>query len=207
MCTHRHPDLWDYDWISAISASFRSAPAQAPEPDPAHRHRVRSSSRSRATETFLRSETVSSTYSWKTLPLFFFRSSCFACCLEARSLCFTGGSVVPSSLCHPWERACVFMGRMLCPYDPRVNSAVIVRSKSWHQSGGESCLFSQRVWSGWDDWRQTSHLIGSHTMREKSTCYDVTLCAWFQLSALLACKAGKDSRCVLLLYYKWVHSH
>lgn len=151
---------------------------------------------------FLRSETVSSTYSGKTSPLFiFFRSPCFACCLEVRSLCFTRGSVAPGSSCHPWERTRLFMGRMLCPCDPWVNPAVTVRSKSWHQSGEESCLFSQHVWTGWDDWRQTSHLLGSHTMRAKSKCYDVTLCAWFQLSTLLACK---HSQCVLLLYYQWL---
>ncbi len=55
--------------------------------------------------------------------------ACFACCLEVRSLCFTRGSVAPGSLCHPWERECVFMGRMLCPYDPRVNPAVICAIK------------------------------------------------------------------------------
>lgn len=134
-------DLWEYEWISASCASFRSAPARAPEPDPAHRHRVRSSSRIRATETFLRSETVSSTYSGKNNPLsFFYRSPRFACCLEKSH--FTRGSVAPGSLCHPWQRERLFMCRMLCPADPWVNPAVIMRSKSWHQSGEESCLFS-----------------------------------------------------------------
>lgn len=206
MCMHRHTDLWEYEWICAISASLT-----------VHLLRLQNLTLLTGIEwdhppgAVLRKHSsgvkLSFTYSGKTLPLFFYRSPCFACCLEARSLYFTRGSVAPGSLCPPWERVCLFMGRMLCPCDPWVNPGVIMRSKSWHQSGEESCLFSQHVWSGWDDWRQTSHLLGSHTMREKSKCNDVTLCAWFQLSALLACKAGKDSRCVLLLYYQWAHSH
>lgn len=74
-------------------------------------------------------------------PLFFYRSPCLACCLEEKSH-FTRGSVAPGSLCHPWKRERLFMCRMLCPSDPRVNPAVIMWSKSWHQSGEESCLFS-----------------------------------------------------------------
>lgn len=126
MCTHRHPDLWEYEWISA---SFSSAPAQAPEPDPANRQwdhppgavlRKHSSGVKLCLPPFREKHC---------LYFIFFRSSCFACCLEVRSLCFTRGSVAPGSLCHPWERECVFIGRMLCPYDPRVNPAVICAIK------------------------------------------------------------------------------
>ncbi len=95
---------------------------------------MRSSSRSRASETFLRSETVSSTFSGKTLPLFYFFQKLVQKLVLPAAWRWGPSALLgevwhPGSLCHPWERECVFMGRMLCPYDPRVNPAVICAIK------------------------------------------------------------------------------
>lgn len=124
--------------------------------------RVRSSSRSRATETFLRSETVSSTYSREKQPPLFFLEA-----LVLPAAWRIGPSTWLWEVWHPVLYANrLFMGRMLCPSELWVNTA-IMWSKSWHQSGEESCLFPHCFWSGWYDWRQTSHLLVSHTTREK----------------------------------------
>jgi len=114
----------------------------------------------------------------KNNPLYFF--------IEALALTAAlriGPSTWLREVWHPVLYAThLFMGRMLCPSDPCVNPAMW--SKSWHQSGEESCLFSHCFWWGWYDWRQTSHLLGSHTTRKKSKSW------WCHVVCLIPIKSS-----------------